>query len=260
MKQLLTGALVAGTALAGLGAGFAPAQAAPVAKARAEITIKVNDTAPEVGDKVKIKGTVNPAARASLVLLQVRYENRKAWKTIGRDRLNGNGRYAFEDKVGSVRERTYRVVAPGSADRPRSVSDKVEVTVYGWRLLSGLRAVGDAGISTAEVKINGTSYPDSLSEFPGFPAGTSRSVGFNLDRDCTQLRGVVGLNDTSPVTGASTLTLASDGVTKLTQPLTLGQSTPVALDVTNVFRLTLTANSTNGGLAAFGTPEVYCSF
>lgn len=259
MKQLLTGALVAGTALAGLTV-TAPAQADSAARPRAEVTIKVSDTTPEVGDKVRIKGTVDPAARGGTVLLQVRYENRKAWKTIGRDRLNGKGRYALKDKVGSVRERDYRVVAPAASGRPRSVSDRVAVTVFGWRSLTSIKAANYDGIGTVkEAKINAIAYPNSLVD-TGYNAVTTRSIGYNLDRDCTQLRGVIGLSDTSPVNGSATVAVAGDGVTKVSQSFALTQGAPVAVDVTGVFRLTVSSTPTHGGLGAFGTPEVYCSF
>jgi len=259
MKQLLTGAIVTGTALAGLTglSATAPAQAAP-ASARAEVTITVTDTAPEVGDKIRIKGTVDPAARGSKVLLQVRYENRKAWKTVGRDRLNGNGRYSFKDKVGSVRERDYRVVAPAASGRSRSVSDRVAVTVFGWRSLTSIPIViGSAVNSGNEVRINGVSYPHSL---VSSALSTTGSISYNLDRECTNLRGVAGLSDASPVNGSATVAIAADGVTKVSQSFALTQSAPVALDVTDVFRLSVSMTRTNDGLGAFGTPEVYCSF
>jgi hypothetical protein len=53
--------------------------------------------------------------------------------------------------------------------------------------------------------------------------------------------------------------MSTDGTVRYTGVFALTQAAPVAFDVTNVFRLTVSATLT-GGTAAVGTPQVLCSF
>ena len=122
MKRTLRGrhrpaaALSSATALAS--ADAATHHARPSAKAGAfKVTASVNKTEPLVGSKVKIKGSVKPAAPGARVTLQVRYQDQKRWKTIDSATLSAASKYKFKDKVTSVRERKYRVVKPAGPNR-----------------------------------------------------------------------------------------------------------------------------------------------
>jgi hypothetical protein len=245
---------VAGTAALAPAASAAPT---PAPKPGVfTVTASVDETAPLVGDKVTIKGKVRPAVPGAQVNLQVKYDGRKGWKTIGHDRLNGAGKFRFTDKVGSVRERRYRVVKPAGGHRAAGQAKTDKVTVFGWRDLTSLAPATTPSMYEMDAVINGVAYPRSLR---GTTAASS-SVDYNLNRDCTAFRGTAGLDDSSPSTGSAVVSVTADGVQKYSGTFALAQSAPVSLDTAGVFRLTVSAAATNGGLGAVGTPQVLCSF
>jgi hypothetical protein len=259
--RTLTAATALALSLAGT-AALAPAGAAPPAHhtpAKAgvfTVTASVDETAPLVGDKVTIKGKVRPGVPGAQVNLQVKYDGRKGWKTIGHDRLNGAGKFRFEDKVDSVRERRDRVVKPAGGHRAARQAKTEKVTVFGWRDLTSLTPATTPSMYEMDAVINGVAYPRSLRA----TAAASSSVDYNLNRDCTAFRGTAGLDDSSPSNGSAVVAVTADGVQKYSGAFALAQSAPVAFDATGVFRLTVSSAATNGGLGAVGTPQVLCSF
>ena len=263
--RTLTAAAALALSLAGT-AALAPAGAAPAAHPAPHrtphkagvftVTASVDETAPLVGDKVTIKGKVRPGVPGAQVNLQVKYDGRKGWKTIGHDRLNGAGKFRFEDKVGSVRERRYRVVKPAGGHRAAGQAKTEKVTVFGWRDLTSLAPATTSSMYELDAVINGVAYPRSLRA----TTAASSSVDYNLNRDCTAFRGTAGLDDSSPSTGSAVVAVTADGVQKYSGTFALAQSAPVTIDTTGVFRLTVSAAATNGGLGAVGTPQVLCSF
>src|SRR5262249_34244476 len=158
-------------------------------------------TEPLQGDKVKIKGTVKPAAPGAKVILQLRYADQKKWKTVGTDTLSGQSKFKFKDKVSTVRTRKYRVVKPAGPNRAAGHSKSLKVTVFGWHDPSTIPpATASSFGGTNSVKINGTTYPNSLRSY-AFSSPANGSIEYNLNRDCKSLRGTVGLEDSSPATG-----------------------------------------------------------
>jgi NPCBM/NEW2 domain-containing protein len=261
-------AVVAGTALALSLAGtaaVAPAQAdtspaRAVAKAGTfTVTATVNNSEPLAGSKVKIKGSVKPAAPGAQVLLQLRYADQKKWKTIDRVTLSQASKFKFKDKVKTVRIRKYRVVKPAGPNRGAGHSKPLKVTVFGWRTLDSLKPAQAASFQEAgAVKINGVSYPSSLLSFSSTPQ--TSHIDYNLNRDCKAFQGTFGISDSSPSAGTAAMSLVADGVTKFTGSFGLAQSQAVSTDVTRVFRITVNATNANGGQGAVGTPRVLCSF
>jgi NPCBM/NEW2 domain-containing protein len=227
------------------------------------VTASVNKTEPLLNSKVKIKGSVSPAAPGARVVLQARYEDRNEWKTIDSARLNNSSRYKFKDKVGSVRERKYRVVKAASARRSAGHSPAVKVTVYGWRDLTSIPPATSSNMSKVDsVKINGVTYPHSVRSWPTYqPMNNSGSIDYNLNRACTAFRGTAGIDDSSPAAGNAMVQLSTDGTQRYASGyFGLTQSAPVAFDVTNVFRLTIATAVLADGVAVVGTPQVLCSF
>jgi hypothetical protein len=226
------------------------------------VTANVNKTEPLAGSKVKVKGSVKPAAPGAKVVLQLRYAGQKKWKSVGTDRLSATGRFRFKDKISSVRERKYRVVKPAGRQRAAGHSKSLKVTVFGWRDLTSIRVATANGMGTTDsVSINGVAFPQSIQSYSfTYPPGSGHSIEFNLNRSCKAFRGTVGLADTSQGGGSATVQLSTDGVSRYSGSFALTQSAPVAFDVTKVFRLSVTAAPANGGVAAVGTPQVLCSF
>ncbi len=254
---VLSAALSSATALVSADAAPSP-HARPSAKAGAfTVTAGVNKTEPLVGSKVKIKGSVKPAAPRARVTLQVRYPDQKQWKTIDSATLSAASKYQFKDKVTSVRERKYRVLKPAGPNRAAGHSPSVKVTVFGWRDLTSLNPVtGQYLVESGATLINGNSYPSSITG-----SGTANgSIAYNLNRDCTRLDAVYGLGDSSPSGGSTIITLTANGVQKHTGAYALAQAQRVVTDVTGIFRIEFTSAPQNGGVPAIGTPKVLCSF
>jgi hypothetical protein len=254
---ILAVTLSSATALAT--AGAAPGHHATQARAGAyAVTASVNKTEPLVGSKVKIKGTVTPAAPGSKVTIEVKYEDQKSWKSIGHATLNGAGKFKFKDKITSVRQRTYRVVKPAGQGHAAGRANTKKVTVFGWRPLTSLSPVLSEGMGeTSNVNINGTSYPDSIvsnSTMAGL------HIDYNLNRDCKLLEARYGLSDASPAIATASLSLVVDNATRYAGSFGLTQSALVTTDLTRAFRITINAAVTYSGIAAVGSPRVLCSF
>ncbi|HEX5088862.1 MAG TPA: NPCBM/NEW2 domain-containing protein [Nocardioides sp.] len=256
-------ATLSATALATADAAPSHDRSTSVRAGAYKVTATVNKTEPLQGSKVKIKGSVKPAAAGSKVTLQLRYADQKKWTNVATDTLSGSGKFTFKDKVSSVRERKYRVVKAASAGHAAGHSKSLKVTVFGWRELTSLNPATASGFGEWDtgVKMNGVAYPNSLRTFPPFPgSGSGNSIDYNLNRACKSFRGVAGLDDSSAVAGTATVSMATDGTARYSGSFALTQSAPVTFDVTKVFRLSITASLANGGTAAVGTPQVLCSF
>jgi hypothetical protein len=253
-------AALSATALAS--ADAAPGHHATAARAGTfTVSASVNKAEPLQGSKVKIKGSVKPAAPGAKVTLQLRYADQKKWKTVATDTLSGKSKFTFKDKVSSVRERKYRVVKAGNQNRGAGHSKSLKVTVFGWRDLTSLSPATLSGFGEYEngVKMNGVAYPNSLRSYTPYPPGSPNSIDYNLNRACKTFRGVAGLDDSSPASGSTTIQMSTDGTLRYTGSFALTQSAPVTFDVTKVFRITVSATPTNGN-AAVGTPQVLCSY
>ena len=204
---------------------------------------------------------MKPAAPGASVTLQVRYEGRNSWKTIGHALLSSTSKFKFKDKVGSVRERKYRVVKPAGPNRAAGHSPSLKVTVFGWRDLTSLEPATYANLAeTTYVDIGGVHYPSSLRSYYFGPQSPNVSIEYNLNRDCKSFRGTAGLDDHSPTASSALVGLATDGTPRWSGTFGLAQSAPVAFDVTHVFRLTVGAVNSGGAIGAVGTPQVLCSF
>jgi hypothetical protein len=189
----------------------------------------------------------------------VRYDDRKSWKTIDSATLSAASKYKFKDKVGSVRERKYRVVKQPGPNRAAGHSTPLKVTVFGWRALTSLDPVFNTGFQPVEsVGINGTAYPDSL--MTGVSPQPPWHIDYNLNRDCKLLEARYGVADSSTTNGTASLSLLADAVPKYAGSFALTQSEAVTTDLTNVFRITINAAVANGGIAAVASPRVLCSF
>lgn len=257
---VLATALSSATALASADAATSTRTASAARAGAYQVTAKVNETEPLLDTKIKIKATVRPAAPGSAVTLQVKYEDRKRWKTIDHGRLSNASKVTFKDKVNSVRERVYRVVKPSAEGRAAGRGTTETVTVYGWRSIIGLDTVTAVGIRPVSVMhINGTDHGYGLQAYGPDPE-TGRLYESNLNRGCTQFRATAGLDDTSPSTGTGSVQISTDGTPRYSGAFGIGQSQPVAFTVTDVFRMSITMTATNGGIPALGHPELLCNF
>jgi hypothetical protein len=268
-------AAAAVTLLAGLGTAVTTANAeardgatALTAEkaARYEVTATVSRTEPEEGDKITIRGSVTPGEKGALVVLQKRYGTSGKWKKADTDTLNGKGKFKFSEKVDSVRFRQYRVLKPADDQARSGKSQKLSVTVFGWRNLTSLEPVTASGTSeTGSVGINGSPYEQSVVG----SLANSGSIAYNVTRACKTFQGHVGLKDTSALTATGDIRILTDTTQAFGNTFGLTQSSPVTLDLTGVFRITVDWTSHNtagteedqsGAIIAVGTPRILCSF
>ncbi|GAB3255596.1 hypothetical protein GCM10027448_23740 [Nocardioides dilutus] len=264
------------TLLVGLGTAAATTSSAAQTKTQTTtaakatkyvVTARVSSTEPEQGDKIKIRGSVTPFQPGAKVLLQKRYGTTGKWKKADTDTLNNRGKFKFTDKMGSVRFRQYRVVKPADAHAKSGKSQKLGVTVFGWRYLTSLTPVAATGTGeTSSVTINATAYEQSL---VGNGTDNSGSIAYNVNRACKRFEGRVGLSDSSALTATGQVTLMGDTSTLYTNSFGLTQSAPVGLDLAGVFRITVDWTSSNtegtpdnqsGAVIAVGSPRLLCSF
>lgn len=231
------------------------------------VTATVSDDEPEVGDTIVIKGVVAPAVKGAVVKLQKRYAASGKWKPAATDRLNGRGKFRFEDTTGSVRYRQYRVVMPGDGAHRSGKSKKLPVTVYGWRDLTSLNPATGTGTSeTSSVNINGKAYASSI---VGNDVGNAGSISYNINRGCKTFEARFGLGDNSEDTATGTIDFSSDGAQLYVNSFGLTESAAVVRDVTGDFRITFDWESANtagtdvdqsGAIIAVASPRLLCNF
>jgi hypothetical protein len=232
-----------------------------------------------VGQHVKIKGTVRPAAPGATVQLQLRYAGHDTWKTIDTATLTRSSTFRFVDKITTVRERSYRVLKSASGHRAAGHSRGVTVTVYRWRDLTSLTPATQDGMGEVDsTSIQGVSYQHSLVAYEEDyqqPTTEPAHIEYNLSTTarcpseqtpsgislhCKAFRATVGLADSSPYGGSAKITLLTDGTLRYAGTFGLTESAPIALDLSGVFRLTFTSVPTNDGIAAVGQPQVLCNY
>jgi hypothetical protein len=240
---------------------------AQMQKARYQVTATVSDAEPLQGDKIKIRGSVTPFAQGAKVVLQKRYGTSGKWKKADTDTLNNRGGFKFTEKVNSVRFRQYRVIKKADGTTKSGRSEKLAVTVFGWRQLTSLSPVTANGTGeTGSVTINATTYEQSV---VGNNTGNSGSIAYNVNRACKRFEGQVGLSDSSAITATGDIKLSGDTTSLYQGSFGLTQSAPVVLDLTNVFRITVDWTSSNtegtpenqsGAVIAIGSPRLLCSF
>lgn len=79
-----------------------------------EVKVSAKTTISEQ-DAVKLTGKVSPRPVDRKVSVQLRYDGKKRWVTVGSTRLQKDGSFAFADKPKTRLDRSYRVVKPGDA-------------------------------------------------------------------------------------------------------------------------------------------------
>ena len=150
------------------------------------------------------------------------------------------------------------MVKPGGPRRASGADTTQQVTVFGWRDLTSLQPALASGMNEVDdVRFNGVRYPNSVRSY-SYPGGAS--IDYNVNRDCKSFRGTAGLDDSSSAAGTAVVTMHADGVMKYAGSFGLTQSAPVAVPLTGVFRITISAASSSGGIGAMGSPQVLCSF
>ncbi|WP_370246958.1 hypothetical protein [Nocardioides sp.] len=170
-----------GLALVLAAALLAGPNAAPAPAAAAAPLVAPLPDAVDVGQTLTVRGR---ATAGTTVAVQTRQGG--AWRTAARATASGSG--AFRAAV--------RFTAGGPAQVRAVVGDRASNTqrlaVYGWLdLATQPILVGSAAYVDVPATIGGASFPHSL-----LVQGGSASVWWRVDRQCTEVRYTLGLEDT----------------------------------------------------------------
>lgn len=253
---------IAATAVA-LGLASLPLAAAD-AGSTWRVTLRTAADQVVAGQKVVLTGHVRPAAAAAgtRVRLQEKYKPGVPWKTRQQSaKVTQRGTYRLVVKPMTGFTHAYRVLMPASSHHKKGVSPTVKVQVFSWEPLTDQSYVNNDGMSFGPVNINGTTFDDSV--FASYVA--SDSVEFNVNHDCTSLRGTFGLSDRSTVGGQGEVSITGDGTPAYSKTFDVGQSEAKRLRfATAPLKLRLETHSTSTtegvyGLGAFGSVDVLCT-
>jgi hypothetical protein len=227
------------------------------------VSIKAGSHQVVVGKKLVLSGHVRPggAAAGTKLVVQEKFKPGVKWKNSDTAKVSGGGAYKVAVKPTKAFTHQYRVVMPAAGNHAQGVSPTVTVTVYGWGPLTDQTYVNDEGMSFGTVNINGKAYKDSVySRF-----ADENSIEFNVNHDCTQVRGTFGLSDSSTTGGQGEVSIAADGTSVYSNTFDVGQiqKKTIKLDPSPL-KLRLEAHSTSTtdgifGLGAFGSIQVLCT-
>lgn len=221
-------------------------------KASTKLAVRKQDT-------VSLTGTVRPKAPGTKVAVQLQYEGRKAWRTIGSAKVKSDGSYRFTDKPVSRLDRSYRVVKAGDSAATRGVSRERAVEVLGWDWLDGRTPSAVQNVANAfPMPINGIDYGHTLYATKAFTTGFAE---YTLGRQCLLLETTVGLSDRTASGGQGSVKISRDGVAAYQRDFNLGQSESLSIVVEDTFRVRLDFAQLNGTPAtepSAGAARVLC--
>jgi hypothetical protein len=148
-------------------------------------------------------------------------------------------------------EGTIVETTPGPGE---SLGSEVKLTVVKkpvTEFLAKTKSVDDqCGTTGADVGVNGATQLQSVvvsADRVLGDVGRSCYTDYNLSRQWVRLKGGVGISDTSTATLQCRLEVFADGNPIFNQTVSLGEISPIDLDVTNVLRLRLQVTETARG-------------
>jgi hypothetical protein len=212
----------------------AAADDAPTVQYKVTLKLSAKDAVAKQ-DKILLTGQVFPRPpKDSSVVVQVKYENDKLWKPIGRAGVKNDGTYSFTEKPGTRLDRVYRVVKKTDerATAAKSRERALHVTKWEW-LTRMVPSAGEHFLSAAVLPINGDDYAHTLY---GDRNTTTGFTEFTLGRNCSTLEVTLGLSDRTETGGRATLQVTGDGIVAYNRTFDLGQSELKSFDVSNVYR------------------------
>lgn len=234
----------------------APAEAATAYR----VTAALSAGSVTLGSPVTISGTVSPKAKKKRVVVQTLKKDR--WTSISTGTTDAKSAYRVAvrpEKVGSAQ---YRVCMPASKKIALGCSAAVVVGVFQWRYLYDTDYVDYNDFDRWSVlSINGGRFKKSLSQDVSYE--DDDFVEYNVYRKCTTLKMTVGpADDHTDSGGWAAAEVLTDGNSRYSGTLSLGQSTPVTISLSGALRLRIeTASSFDGDVSmGYGSPMIYCRF
>jgi hypothetical protein len=252
----------------GLAILLLPIATSASASAQMSVTALPNRTLVPTDTTFHISGSVVSTTTPLVARLQQLVK--KTWNYVGVARTSATGAYVIYIKETQVGTDTLRVVIFKSPAMPSpttahlAISSTFKVTVAAWTYLSNWNMVEGQADNTGQVQINGVSYSNSLS-FDNYNSDPNQVVvGYNLNRHCYSLTGVLGLDDSDRAGYYGEFTVLTDGKTVLDTTVSFGQTNQMNLNVSGVLRLELGTNfnfpNNSGYLMDWASLKVLCSF
>jgi hypothetical protein len=267
----LTAITLTATALTfgGLVGIAAPAQAAP-----AKSSISITSLKSSRGDQIVKGGKITIGGKTSTSL---RKRNLSVYVTRGRatsklnisTRVSAASRFSVSVPVNVNAGTVKYSLRFGGTSTVQKASASKSVTVAQWFPLTEQEIVdyrSDASFvrhSDVEqnVSVAGKRY-DSAIALPGPAQADSTSWSeWNLGHHCSSFDSKFGIGDDSSAGGRSVLAVSTDGSTRFSTELGLGQTASKTLDVQGAFRLRLTVLATTDSASrpAFPTARILCT-
>jgi hypothetical protein len=228
------------------------------------VTVKASTHQVVVGKKLTLQGHVRPGAAAAgtALVVQEKFKPGAKWKPAKtKAKVSQGGTYKATIKPTTAFIHAYRVLMPATKSHAKGVSPTVKVTVYAWSSLVDQDSANDTRMEFGTAHINGKTYPDSVWN----DYGDVGMIEFNVNRDCTALRGTFGLSDDSTTGGQGEVSVEADGTSVYSKTFDVGQSVvkKIKLDPAPL-KLRLEAHNTStvdgtAGWGAFGAPQVLCT-
>lgn len=181
--------------------------------------------------------------------------------------------YTFADgSEGSATTTTEQVTTTSTTERPTTTTSTTSPSTTRQlggdvnpddNLLASLQPIDETWVNDTDLKIDGIPYLNGLRSQHITSCWTDavRQVEYSIDRRYTTLRTVVGLSDESASGLPMEVEITGDGTPLWTGTVQVGQPEELALDVTGVLRLRVTAtrqfdrtSECNSVYAALGDP------
>lgn len=244
--------------IAALLGAAAPAQAAA---SPSKITITATATTSKTkvvkGDKLTLSGWTSANLRNQVLnVFVVRGKNTSALGIS--TRVNSSSRFAVtipvNQNAGSV-----KYVLQFAGSRTLAKSQAVQgIYVWQWFPLTEQEIVDSddnflSPVALANVRVGGTRYDSAIASEYSMGRDDSAWSEWNLGYHCTTFSSKFGISDSSKSGSSAALSVATDGTTRYSTEVGVGQVRATWFDITGSFRLRLTGQST-------GTQSVYPAF
>lgn len=224
--------------------------ATPAQAATYSVTAALSATKADVGQTVKITGTVGGAGAANKRLAVQRRIGSGAWATIGTAVTGANKKYSYTHKVSKTGAQQFRVYAPASNGVSGKASDAKSFTGWIWlNLTQQPHSAGGSLFWDTEPTVKATKRPHSVEQFDD-----NTFAFWDLDNKCDQSKVALGTYDTASGTASGSVQTdeGSAGYTVSAGVATFANHVALASDYLQI-------SKTAGAPLVISSPRVHCS-
>jgi hypothetical protein len=219
------------------------------------------------GDRFTVRLKIGGAAKAKTVQLQMRTKSvfgEIVWAGVKNKKVRGERRHKLSLVAGPTNPLKMRALVT-YRDGQKARSKAFRVTTWRWfglhRFPAYYATSGAVANEFSSFLIAGSAYKGWQGLATGVTSWESRHTP---GRNCSTLRGVVGLRDDSLDGSSAQVTVLADETTVAYQSPTLvpGAAHPFTIDLGRPYRLTIRAQlgSTVRATPALGAPELLCDY